>query len=150
MKCYLGNGSTAPQVALVLFGEAATDGSGVISTVAYAYQGRYDSGFTATLSASGVVITKSHNIGFPPRNVSWIAECTTTDNGYAVGDQIDGTSNAGNNGTFSTAFGLSRTRNSLSFVTSGNPYGVLNKAAGTYTALTVGSWKYKFTADRGW
>ena len=53
-------------------------------------------------------------------------------------------------GTFSTAFGLSRTRNSLSFVTSGNPYGVLNKAAGTYTALTVGSWKYKFAADRGW
>ena len=150
MKCYLGNGSTAPQVALVLFGEAATDGSGVISTVAYAYQGQYDSGFTATLSASGVVITKSHNIGFPPRNVSWIAECTTTDNGYAVGDQIDGTSNAGNNGTFSTAFGLSRTRNSLSFVTSVNPYGVLNKATGTYTALTVGSWKYKFAAGRGW
>lgn len=150
MRGYLGNGSTAPQAYLVFLGEAVTSGSAVTSAVAYAYNGRYDSGWTATLSAAGVAVTRSHNLGLPPRTIEYIIECTTADNGYAIGDQLNGTAVAGNNGAFSTNFGLSKTRNGLSFMTSGNPYGVLNKSSGAYTALTAANWRYKFVADRGW
>lgn len=150
MKAYLGNGVTAPQTNLVLFGEAATDGTGVISTVAYAYNARYDSGYTATLATGGVAVNKNHNIGVVPDAVRWIAECTTTDNGYAVGDQLDHTNVASNNGVVSSAHAIGRTRNALFMMTAGNPYNVCNKSTGATTALTLASWKYKFVATRGW
>ena len=151
MKCYLGNGSTAPQVALVLFGEAATDGSGVISTVAYAYNGRYDSGWTATLPAASTAVSKNHNIGVVPRLCDFRVQCTTTDNGYAVGDEIGlGSISAYDGGTIRVPT-LTVSAKALSIVsTASNPYNILVKSTGVASALTAANWKYKFAADRGW
>lgn len=146
----LGNGSTAAQVWRVFVGEAVTSGGNISSTVAYAYNGRYESAFTATLPAAATATPANHNLGVMPGRVRWIAECTSTDLGYAVGEQIDDTNNAGNNGTFSTAVAISRTKTALSYNTSGNPYGVLHKTTGAYTALDPTKWKYKFLADRDW
>ena len=146
MKGYLGNGATAPQTNLVMVGEAATDGTTVISTVAYAYNGRYDSGYTATLVAGGTPFTRNHNIGAIPNNVRLRIQNTTTEVGYAVGDEADP---AGNNGTFNTVPSFGATRTAVTFSTSGN-WALLNKSTGTNATLTVGNWKYRVLADRGW
>lgn len=150
MKGYLGNGSTAPQTNLVMVGEAATDGTGVISTVAYAYNGRYDSGFTATLPAATVSVSKNHNIGVKPFNAHFIIENTTTEAGYAVGDQVidpgcDNGSYTYQAGPRMTAKTIARTSGSANSGTN-----IINASTGASAVLTVGNWKYKFTADRGW
>lgn len=152
MKAYLGNGATAPQTYLVLFGEAATDATTVISTVAYSYNGRYDSGFTATLPATGTPVSKNHNIGDYP-SVDFIMECTTTDSGYAVGDRIAmGAFNSNASSTY-TAPGLSTAKLAMSFVvvfSNVAPFLVANKSTGAGAGLTAANWKYKMTASRRW
>ena len=150
MKGYLGNGSTAPQTNLVMVGEAATDGTTVISTVAYAYNGRYDSGYTATLPAATVSVSKNHNIGVKPTNAHFIIENTTTEAGYAVGDQV--IDPGGDNGSYTyqavprmTAKTIARTSGSANSGTN-----IINATTGATAVLTVGNWKYKLVADRGW
>jgi hypothetical protein len=147
MKAYLGNGSAAVQTNLVLFGEAATDGSGVISTVAYAYNGQYDSGWTATLTNAGV--SKNHNIGAEPSyyQTGYVIQNTTTDLNYAVGDTLAGPVTQSN--TTEAAVPLYATRNTVGLPALASHL-LPNKTATTNGALTVGNWKYKFTADRGW
>lgn len=150
MKAYLGNGSSAPQTNLVLFGEAATDGSGVISTVAYAYNGRYESGFTSTIPAAGTFTSKNHNIGVAPRLASVIFENMTTDNNFAVGDQIDATNIWTSGG--SRPIVISRTAKVVALTTGGSStaWNTIDKTGGGSVGLTLASWKYKFIADRGW
>lgn len=147
MKAYLGNGATAPQTNLVLFGEAATDGSGVISTVAYAYSGRYDSGFTATLTNAGVSV--ACNIGAEPSLYAarYVVQCTTTDGNWAVGDAF---ANAITNSNGSEAVvPVYVTRNAVGIPALAGHL-IPNKTSTANGGLTVGNWKYKFTVDRGW
>lgn len=150
MKGYLGNGSTAPQTHVVFVGEAATDGSSVISTVAYAYNGKYDSGYTATLVAGGTAVAKNHNIGVLPGNIDYRIQNTTTDAGWAVGEEIGLSTMTGYNGASDTVPVLGTGTKTMTLQTSGAPYYVLSKSAGTSTALTLANWKYRFIADRGW
>lgn len=151
MKGFLGNGSNAPQTHLVFVGEAATDGTGVISTVAYAYNGRYDSGFTATLPSAATATSKNHNTGAYPRIVDVVIECTTTDIGYAVGDQIL-KSHWGTGASNDAPLPIWATTKTAGFTTpsGGAPWASNNKSTGGVTNLTVGSWKYKVVTDRGW
>ena len=151
MKGYLGNGSTAPQAYVVFVGEAATDGTGVISSVAYAYNGQYESAFTATLPGAGTLTSANHNIGVKPRHAAFIIECTTTESNYAVGDQLEA------NGSFWTTGGarplaLTRTAKTLGFTvgSSSTAFNGLDKSSGGSVGLTLANWKYKFTAARGW
>lgn len=148
MRGYLGNGGTAPQTNLVMVGEAATDGTGVISTVAYAYNGRYDSGFTATLTIAG--ISKNCNIGAEPSLyvARYAIQNTTADENYAVGDVIvNGVNNASTN---SGIIPIICTRNTVALSALSNQF-TSNKTTGSSAAaLTVASWKYKLTAERGW
>lgn len=61
MQMFVGNGSSVSQTYRVFVGEAVTNASAVTSTVAYAYQGRYDSGlFSVT---GGTQYAKTHNLG---------------------------------------------------------------------------------------
>lgn len=145
----LGNGSTAAQVWRVFVGEATTSGGNITAVVPYAYNGRYDSGYTATLPSAGVATSKNHNLGLLPFADLRI-ECTTTDAGYAVGDSLGRDDISGYNGAQSTVIAFGSTAKAMSMMTSGNPYQVLHKSTGAVTNLTVGSWKYKFIADRGW
>jgi hypothetical protein len=147
----LGNGSAATQTYRVYVGEFVTSGASVVSTITwYALMGRYDSGFTATLPAASAAVSKNSLLGIKPAKVDVIIECTTTDNGYAVGDQIFNYC-TGATGTGLTSVQITSNVNTVGFST-GPTNAALSfpKGGGTMTSLTVGSWKYKIVADRGW
>lgn len=150
MKAYLGNGTTAVVTALVVFGEATTVAGAVTAAVAYAYNGRYESAFTATLPAAATFTSANHNLGVKPKEAHFIIENTTTELGYAVGDQIiDPT---GNNGAQSYS-AVTFNAKTIGFQTaSATAFNVPTRtdASGVIAALTLASWKYKFSVDRGW
>ncbi|HEY8136269.1 MAG TPA: hypothetical protein VIF61_00415 [Methylocystis sp.] len=143
MKGYLGNGSSAPAAPLVIVGEVVTNASTVTSAVAYAYNGLYDSGWTATLT--GTATSKNSNIGLQPDIVFMLAECTTADNGYAVGDQMTFLSQP----SYGNQLSIWKTRNQVGFAGTGT-YSASNKSSSAGVNLTVGSWKWKLIAKRGW
>lgn len=141
MKGYLGNGTTAPATPLVFVGEVVTDGTGVTSAIAYAYNGRYDSGWTATLPAAGTLTSKNSAIGVGPHRARVSLQCTTADNGYAVGDNME----------LAQSLGSMRTTSFWTTFTSGGGYVSLpNKSTGASALLTAASWKWRIVAERGW
>lgn len=149
MKGYLGNGSTADEVFVVFVGEAATDGSGVILTVEYAYNGRYESAFTATLPAAGTSVSANHNLGAKPGDSKCIIENTTAEWGYAVGEQVA----EGYMTIFSTIYNdipIITTAKTIKIQVGISGGWVLPDNTGYAQVLTLANWKYKFTADRGW
>jgi hypothetical protein len=152
MRGYLGNGSSAPQTSAVFVGEAVTNSSAVTNTVAYAYNGQYDSGFTPTLPTTNAPISANHNIGVYPQLTGLIFECTTADNGYAVGDRINGSSLITANGIPNYyTHTLWSTNKAIGTVSSSLlAWGIANKTTGVLGPLTLTSWKYKFVATRGW
>jgi hypothetical protein len=107
---------------------------------------RFESNWTATLPASAVAVSVAHGLASNPRSTCIVAECTTADAGYAIGDRIkpwsasaayvapDPTwSNATNVGT-TAASGASN-------------WFFVHKTTGVYTALVTASWKYRFVAE---
>lgn len=153
MRGYLGDGTTAPQANLVFVGEAATDGSGVISTVAYAYNGRYEGAWSAGIPNINTTMTADHNIGVHPRVRDWIFECTTADVGYLVGEQIsmvDQTQTSNGIGVYHMQ-PCTTTRNSMHTRTAPfNAFVCSNGTDGTNSNMAQASWKKKPIAERGW
>ena len=151
MKGYLGNGATAPAVYAVFIGEATCSGGNVSAVAAYAYNGRYDSGFTATLPAAATPVSKNHYIGAPPGAVEFIAENTTTNLGFAVGDQVRWGSFYGDDGATNVPNVLYSTRLTVGATPGASgAWKLINKASGAQGTLTNASWKYKLIADRRW
>lgn len=150
MRGYLGNGTTAPQTDLVMVGEAATDGTGVISTVAYAYNGKFASAFTATLPATATFTSAHHNIGGKPRLAKFVIENTTAEFGYAVGDQIA----EGHVSIYSTSYipvQISTTTKTIGIQTGvSTSFSMIERSTGNIQNLTNASWKFGFIAERGW
>ena len=126
MRGYLGNGTTAPQVNLVFVGEAATDGSAVISTVAYAYNGRYESGYTDTLPPGSTAVSRDHNLGTMPRLVDFRIQNKTSEAGYAVGDDLGKASLHGYDGANIGTAALCATARTASIIASSTPWLVRN------------------------
>lgn len=150
MKGYLGNGSSAPQTSIVFVGKVVTSGSAVTSSATYAYNGRADSGWTATLPAGGVTITRAHNMGMPPDNYSIEAECTTTDLGWTVGKRINLSRSAwGDNGSNLRPTGTVADIDNVYVITAGNPWEILDNT-GVIGSMTLASWKYRVVSSRGW
>lgn len=151
MVMKLGDGSAAAAVWRVFLGEAVTSGGNISSTVAYAYRGRYDSGWTATLPGGATAVSRNHNIGGAPRVASFLMECTTTDNGYAVGDQLNVFSTHGFDSATYRPSALNAGAKAMSLIAPGaNAFLALHKSTANPAQLTAASWKYKFVADRGW
>jgi len=150
MRGYLGNGTTAPQTNLVMVGEAVTDGTGVTATVEYAYNGRFETPFTATLPGTATYTSASHNIGVTPRIAKLVIENTTTELGYAVGDQLT----EGHLSTYSTSYvavPIVSSARTIGFQTSSSTsLQAFTRTTGVPAALTLASWKYAFVAGRGW
>ena len=136
--CYLGNGTTAPQTVLVVFGESIAGSSAITSTAAYAYNGYYDSGWSAPLLLTQ--ISKNSNIGVSPVHTSQLIQCVTTDDGFAVGDTIE----------VGQLLGVLSSRNVIGVSAQSSGFELQNKSTGTFTAITFANWKYKLTASRGW
>jgi hypothetical protein len=144
----VGNGSAAVQTYRVFIGEVLV-AAGVVSTITwYALMGRYDSDFTATLPAAGTLTSKNHNIGVADVDAFFVMECTTIDLGYAVGDRRFGTPSGFETSNYH-ADGLNTTYKTVSLSKSGGYYSS-NKSGAAGGNLTTTSWKYKFTAKRGW
>ncbi len=154
MKGYLGNGSAAPEAFVVFVGEAATDGSGVISTVAYAYNGRYESAFTATLPGASTAISTTHNLGVKPRLFKLVIECTSANLGYAVGDQVTesimGQIAAGYHHVM-TAWSNAKEGGIVTGNGGSGSFFLSSRSSpGSFSTLALASWKYGWLADRGW
>jgi hypothetical protein len=133
---YCGNGSAAVQCYRVFVGEVTTNGSGVTASVAYAYNGLYDSGWTQNLPATSTVTSKNHNIGTNLILPRMVLENTTADDGYAVGDQVTLVSQ------------ISYTRLATSFSQSNSQIAMVPKGGGAPVALTQNSWKWKSVVQR--
>ena len=149
MTGFMGNGTTAPATPIVFVGEAVTGVSTITSIIAYAYNGFYDSGFTATLPLISTQTVKNSNMGLLDVGVVQILQCTTTDNGYAVGDQMQIYSGQLGNG--SVGGNTWSTRNTVGLsMTNTSPFTLTPKAGGSGVSLTAASWKYKLIAKRAW
>lgn len=151
MSMKVGEGAIATGVWRVFVGEATTSQNDVTSTVAYAYRGQYESTFTQTLPGISTPVPRNHNVGVIPRVRDFIVECTTTDAGYAIGDQIG-------MGSFNTFDGSSVRIPTLSvnklaanlIVSTNAAWTVLHKANGAPILLTLTKWKHKIGVNRGW
>jgi hypothetical protein len=155
MRGYMGNGSSAPQANIVFVGQAVTGSSTITSTIAYAYNGYYDSGFTATLPSSSSYVSATSNIGVADVEPSFLIQCTTTNQGYAQGDEIVFKSaTVGNTAGSNVAFPYTLWANALSvgFATSSSSTNVfvVSQKTGTNGALTAADWEYKFIVRRTW
>lgn len=149
MVGWVGNGSTAVRANRVYVGEAATSASAVTSTAAYAYQGQYDSGWTATLPGAGSSTVKPHNLGLQSGVRRFILECTAADIGYVVGDQIDERAVWSYNGTYGVPPALASSRTTLTFVIDSNSsLATHNKATAGGAVLTLANWRWKLIAQR--
>lgn len=149
MMGYMGNGTTAPATPIVFVGEVVTGASTITSTIAYAYNGFYDSGFTATLPGISTAVSKNTNLGVSPSVPQLIVECTTADNGYSIGDQLLITFSLSNTVYISTP--VWQSRNVVGFSTGiSNAFLTLNKSTFAFVTLVSASWKYKLIARRMW
>ena len=149
MRGYLGNGSTAPESFVVFVGEAATDGSGVISTVAYAYNGRYESALTATLPTANTATSVNHNIGVVPNFYDWRIRCTSAEYSFLVGDELSNGMIYGNDGSVNVSSPAWVSKLDVGTITQ-TYVTTNNKSTSARVNLTRASWSYRFIADRGW
>ncbi|WP_422034749.1 hypothetical protein [Reyranella sp.] len=149
MRGYLGTGTSAPQVNLVMVGEAATDSTSVASTVGYAFNARYDSGYSATLPAVNTSTSRSHYLGVVPQIGDFRAQCASADAGYSIGDEIGGSSLWTDDGAVNTALTFRVSRNDMGVIVSTNVV-VLHKTTGVRTILVRNRWQWRQIAERGW
>jgi hypothetical protein len=145
MTGYMGNGSTAPQVYDVFVGQMVAGSSTITSTVAYAYNGYYDSGFTATLPTSGNT-SFTHNLGLTPSvQPSLILQCITNNNNYVVGDQLI---NVIPDVAASLWYATWDNALTAGFAVAGG-WETVGKT-GSAAALTAADWEYRLVVSRGW
>lgn len=144
MQMFVGNGSTAPQTYRVFVGEAVTNASTVTSTVAYAYQGKYDTGWFAVSQSSAY--SKNHNIGVVDLDTTTWANSTATDVGKYRAD-----TSGGYTGSVSISSGIFNgidSRNGMTFYTGGGPiFTVYRGASGN---ITIASGYCRAIVKRSW
>lgn len=148
MRGYMGDGSTAPATPIVFIGEVVTNASSVTSATAYAYNGRYDSGWTNTLPSGGSAVSRNHNLGVNPYDARFSIECITAEFGWSVGDQI--VQPVWQVSGYGVA--VTSTRNAVK-LTPNTTYptpALLRADTGNGVNLTAANWKYKFVVSRGW
>jgi len=146
---YLGNGTSAPAVNHIEFARVVAGAATITATVAYAYEGRYSSGYTNGLPVS-TQIQKNHNLGNDRVKVSLYIEAIANDGDYVIGDELEGSNIFNSIVTIGTVpFSVSFQGLSLS-VRFGTGVYVWAKTLATLPALTAASWKYKLVAWRDW
>jgi LytS/YehU family sensor histidine kinase len=148
----VGSGAAAAQTYRVYVGEVTVAGNVVSAIVWYALKGRYKSAFTQNLPATTTVVSFNHNIGTNLVEVPKLTiECTTIDNGYAVGDQIvNPTTWLNTDGAMVFNHTLT-SRNAAQFATDGtNAFRTMPKTGGATVGLTQNSWKYALAVKRDW
>lgn len=145
---YLGNGATASAVNHVIVGEAVAGASTITSTVAYAYQGRYEAAWVATLPGISTQVSSNHNIGTSEVASCIEAQVTTAENGYSVGDTLLGLSSF--DASVLLAIYPTVTTKVVSWAVGGGGFRVQNKTTGGVSSLTNANYKYRTRCWRSW
>jgi len=147
----VGNGATASQVARVFVGQVTVAGSVVTAITWYAYNGRYVGPWVATLPGISTKISQNHNLGVSTSRAALQVLCTTTDNGFSVGDILEGVSTSENGGPYSAPLSV-RSTTLLASTTTGNrtAWIVIPETGGSFGSMTAASWSYRFFVQRGW
>lgn len=145
MSMTVGNGVAANQAYRVFVGEAVTNAGAVTSTVAYAYQGLYDTGWFAVSNSSNYA--KNHNIGHLDLNTQTWVNSTASEAGKYQAD-----TSGGYTGSVSISTGIYKkfdTRNSMTFQTgSGAVFAIYRGGAGDINL--GGSAFCRSVVKRGW
>jgi hypothetical protein len=148
----VGSGSASAQTYRVFVGEVMVAAAVVSGITWYAIKGRYLSAFTQNLPGASSSQSRSHNLGTKLilDTPQLILECTTTDNGYAVGDQIRIVST--NSGGATPSVEPYITGSNTMAITTGQTvnFQSIPKTGGNITTLTTNSWKYALAIKRGW
>lgn len=147
MKMFVGNGTTVSQTNTVFIGEAVTNGSAVTSTIAYQYNGYYDSGLITPLPGPTTFYSKNSNLGVLPKIRIVEVTCLTTEGNYSVGDTFTpGTQHAGLTSTDSLT--VTATKNTIGYQNYGLSAMIKNSSG--IIILTGANWAVRITASRGW
>lgn len=147
----VGNGSAAAQAYRVYVGEVTIAGNVVTAITWYQLLGRYTGPWVATLPGTSAVISQNHNLGVMPADSRLQLLNTTNDNGYVVGQIVNGVMTTENGGPYTFTVLPFNTRLAVSAAT-GNRNGMLliNGGGGGGASLTAASWSYRFIANRNW
>ncbi|TXH53544.1 MAG: hypothetical protein E6Q97_13095 [Desulfurellales bacterium] len=149
MTMKVGNGSSADQAYRVFVGQVTVAGSVVTAITWFSTQARYRSPWQATLPNNTTPFSVNHNMGVAGCYAELIAECTSADASYAVGDEVTiGFHGAGGGENQTDVW---RTRLSCGAINgSGTGWKIPDKSSGVLTTLTNNKWKYRFNVNRGW
>ena len=151
MKMFQGNGSSASQVYNLFVGEAVTGASTVTSTIAYQYNGYYDSGWVSTLPGTATVVSKNSNMGLSPYIANVTFKNLTAEQNFAVGDIVNSSEMLTYTGTSWLQLPVTQNRNTTQFVTGATTaFNVVNKTTGAQAAPTAANWAYRIQTNRGW
>jgi len=145
-KMYLGNGTSAVATNLVFVGEAVTGTSTVTSTVAYAYNGRYQSGYTSTLPIA-TLTSKNHRIGTTLIKPGLRLKCLTTEGNYTVGSIISHPMSELTSNVQAITHPVITSRNAFQFYALNFKYQP-DQSTGGNTTLTAANWAYEMFAER--
>jgi len=150
MKMYLGNGSVANQVNHVIIGHVVSGASTVTSTVVYAYNGYYESGWVATFPAAGTSVSKNSNLGVGLGKGRLLALVTSEIGNYSVNDIIENFY-AGQAGPVYGPVSVVTTDTTVGFVTGAASIGTWNKTTGAAVSLAgSASVSYQLIHERSW
>lgn len=142
----LGNGAAAVQTYRVYVGQATTNGANVVSSITwYALMGRFQSADNTITAATP--ITAAHNLGLAPQAIQFKLVCTTTDGGWAVGDEVGFTCMEGASQGNGITIGSDIT--SVFAIPAVNSIYLSNKSTGAVFAITLASWNCRMLATRG-
>jgi hypothetical protein len=140
MTGYLGNGTAAVATPIVFVGEAVAATSTITSTVAFAYNGLYNSPLTAVTAADSFV-SLNHNLGVPPAFFfdAWHLVCLTSNLSYVSGDE-------------SSLGAMSNVTNSASTLAGqaniGTGISIIPKGGANPTTITAADWNFRLVVRR--
>jgi hypothetical protein len=148
-KCYLGNGTTAPQAYRVAVGEVTVSGGVVTAIIWYALNGKYDSGLVGNIPGASGSVNINHNLGVktsqPPQ---LYFEFMASVGGYSVGNRVTNLSIL--NGSYAVSINPTWTDKTAGFSRDvGNIRVILKGGGGNYDLSTTDA-KYGFIHTRGW
>lgn len=149
-QMYVGNGTIAVPVNRVFIGEAVASASAITSTIAYGYQGYYDSGWINTIPAAATRTSLNSNLGTDNAEINFSLKCITATQNYSVGDIYHNVPTSPSAGLV-TPMPLGCTRNTAWFVTGSNGSAYLgDKTTGNAANATNSAWAYRIVAKRRW
>lgn len=140
------NGKPLP-VAIATGGQVAagTDNTSVITPLllsTYSFTKSYDSGGQAL--TSGGALTLSHGMGKVPKTVTAFIKCTTSDQGYSPGDELNFVGVMAQNAETGTSIVSDSSNIYVKFnVGGGNPtLFVVNKSTGNMSDIVPANWQF--------